>query len=59
MAHLPCDNCGGSTNSFGSWDTLIKVICKSCSEKMEEEKKKRDNYDSLNRLNNNIRNIDL
>jgi hypothetical protein len=34
MANLRCDECGSSdTNTFGSWDTPIKVLCKNCSKK--------------------------
>lgn len=31
MALLPCDKCGGTTNTFGSWDTQIIVLCENCS----------------------------
>jgi hypothetical protein len=33
MACLRCDKCGGPTNSFGSWDTEITVLCEKCNEK--------------------------
>ena len=33
MDHLRCDECGGSTDSFGSWDTPIKILCSKCSDK--------------------------
>jgi len=32
MALLRCDECGSNeTNSFGSWDTPIKISCTKCS----------------------------
>lgn len=35
MAFLRCDNCGSSdTNTFGSWDTPITILCKKCSEEI-------------------------
>jgi len=33
MALLPCDKCGKSTNTFGSWDTPITILCEECSKK--------------------------
>jgi len=34
MAHLRCDKCGSSdTNTFGSWDTQITILCRKCSKK--------------------------
>lgn len=33
MAYLPCDICGGPTNTQGSWDTPFKVICTKCANK--------------------------
>ena len=30
MANLRCDECGGSTNAYGSWDTPIKILCEKC-----------------------------
>ena len=33
MAYLRCDECGGSTDTQGSWDTPIRILCESCSEK--------------------------
>jgi len=47
MAHLRCDKCGGSTNTFGSWDTPIKVVCKKCYDKEKKPKKI-----SSNKINN-------
>ena len=38
MANLRCDECGGSTNSFGSWSTPVKILCETCSEKNKIEK---------------------
>lgn len=38
MAHLPCDNCGGATNTFGSWDTPIKIICEKCAPVKQQTK---------------------
>lgn len=38
MAHLKCDECGSSdTNTFGSWDTPIKILCKKCSDKKRDK----------------------
>ena len=31
MANLRCDNCGGPTNHFGSWDTPFIILCSKCS----------------------------
>jgi hypothetical protein len=33
FAWLKCDNCGTSTNTQSSWDTLIKILCENCSKK--------------------------
>lgn len=33
MAKLPCDICGGPTNTYGSWDTPIKIVCAECADK--------------------------
>lgn len=33
FAWLRCDNCGASTNTQGSWDTPIKILCENCSKK--------------------------
>lgn len=47
MAHLRCDKCGGPTNSFGSWDTPIKILCGKCGKPKEKHKtKKIDERDS-------------
>jgi hypothetical protein len=37
MAWLRCDWCGGSTDTQGSWDTQIKIICDKCQKKRREE----------------------
>lgn len=38
MAHLRCDECGSNdTNAFGSWDTLINILCKKCSDKKKDK----------------------
>lgn len=37
MAHLMCDECGGSTNTFGSWDTPTKILCKKCNDKRKKK----------------------
>lgn len=34
-AWLRCDNCGGSTNTQGSWDTPIKILCEDCCKKID------------------------
>jgi len=35
FAWLRCDMCGASTNTQGSWDTPIKIICEECSKKLK------------------------
>lgn len=37
MASLRCDECGSITNSQGSWDTPIKILCEKCSKKYISE----------------------
>ena len=50
MAHLKCDECGSSdTNSFGSWDTPIKILCAKCS-----DKKRTKTMEILNENNGDI-----
>jgi len=39
MANLRCDECGGGTNSYGSWDTPVKIICEKCNKENEMEKR--------------------
>jgi len=31
MAYLRCDKCGASTNTQGSWNTPITIICEKCA----------------------------
>jgi len=38
MAYLPCDWCGKKTDTQGSWDTLITIICGPCYDKREAKK---------------------
>lgn len=33
FAWLRCDECGASTNTYGSWDTPIKIVCEKCAKK--------------------------
>lgn len=33
FAWLRCDKCGASTNTQGSWDTPITILCEECSKK--------------------------
>ena len=33
FAWLRCDNCRASTNTQGSWDCKIKILCENCSKK--------------------------
>lgn len=41
MALLRCDKCGSNdTNTFGSWDTPIKILCGKCTKKKYEAKSK-------------------
>lgn len=42
MAFLPCDICGGSTNSRGSWDTPLKIICTTCNDKRKSTNNKNE-----------------
>lgn len=35
MAFLKCDSCGKNTNTYGSWDALIKILCTKCAEKQK------------------------
>ena len=40
MAHLRCDKCGSrDTDTFGSWDTPITILCGDCS-KLDKDKDK-------------------
>jgi DNA-directed RNA polymerase subunit RPC12/RpoP len=38
MAYLPCDKCGKITNTQGSWDTPITILCEKCSDKIIKKK---------------------
>jgi len=31
LSWLRCDRCGASTNTQGSWDTPITILCEECS----------------------------
>lgn len=31
FAWLRCDKCGASTNTFGSWDTPVTILCEKCA----------------------------
>ena len=33
-AWLLCDKCGKSTNTQGSWDTPVTILCEECSKKI-------------------------
>jgi hypothetical protein len=37
MAYLQCDKCGKSTNTQGSWDTPITILCEECSKNREDK----------------------
>ena len=39
MAHLRCDKCGSrDTDTFGSWDTPITILCGDCSKQLDKDK---------------------
>ena len=37
MAYLPCDKCGVITDTQGSWDTPIRIVCSQCGEEERDQ----------------------
>lgn len=56
MARLRCDKCGGPTNTFGSWDCPMTIICGKCQDKMETEKKRKEKMLEISRYRESVRN---